>query len=267
MVPSPRGRSALPDPAMRALDALSCQLYSAREHYALEELFALLAGIGYRKVEPYGALFPEAPRLKKLLDRHGMTAPSIHVGLDHLRADAKDAAARCRDLGVETLFVPAPPPGEREKDEAGWRALGRELRSLGESVAAAGLKFGWHNHAWEYEKTADGRIMLDLIFEEAPDLLWQADLAWIVRGGGDPVAELKRHAGRVAACHVKDLAPAGDALDEGGWADPGHGVMDWPALLSAMRAAGVSLYVVEHDRPSDPARFARRAYETVAGWG
>ena len=104
------------------------------------------------------------------------------------------------------------------------------------------------------------------MFEEAPDLLWEADLAWIVRGGGDPANELARYAGRVVACHVKDLAPAGQAQDEDGWADPGHGTMDWTALLAAMRAAGVSLFVVEHDKPSDVARFARRAMQTIAGW-
>jgi hypothetical protein len=33
-----------------------------------------------------------------------------------------------------------------------------------------------------------------------------------------------------------------------------------------MTEAGVSLFVAEHDKPSDVARFARRARETVAAW-
>jgi hypothetical protein len=33
-----------------------------------------------------------------------------------------------------------------------------------------------------------------------------------------------------------------------------------------MTEAGVSLFVAEHDKPSDVARFARRARETVATW-
>ena len=155
---------------------------------------------------------------------------------------------------------------EREKDADGWRALGAELRAIGKIVTGEGLKFGWHNHHWEYGRAANGETFLDVMFREAPDLLWQADLAWIVRGGGDPESELVRHAGRVVACHVKDLAPEGQALDEDGWADPGHGVLNWDVLRAAMREAGVSLYVVEHDKPSDVARFARRAHETVASW-
>lgn len=251
---------------MKPIDRLSFQLYSARFLEPLAAQFELLAGLGYRMVEPFGGLFADVPELRRLLGRHGMTAPSAHVGLDRLRADAKAAVALCKDLGVETMFAPAPPMGEREGDEAHWRKLGRELDAIGKIVTGEGLKFGWHNHHWEYGRTAGGQTFLDCIFEEAPDLLWEADLAWIVRGGADPVAELARHKGRVVACHIKDLAPAGTCADEDGWADAGHGIMDWTALLAAMKAAGVGLFVAEHDKPNDVARFARRARETVATW-
>ena len=150
--------------------------------------------------------------------------------------------------------------------EAGWRKLGRELAGIGRIVNGEGLKFAWHNHHWEYGRAAGGSPFLDLMFEEAPDLLWEADLAWIVRGGAEPAAELARHRARLCAVHVKDLAPAGQALDEDGWADPGHGTLDWKALLAAMHEAGVTLFVVEHDKPSDAARFARRARDEVASW-
>ena len=251
---------------MTALEALSFQLYSARSLEPLEKQFDLLAGLGYRLVEPYGGLLGDPDRLKGLLDKHGMRAPTIHVGFDRLRADAAATARLCRDLGVDTIFAPAPLPGERERDAEGWRALGRELNTIGSAVRGEGLRFGWHNHHWEYGRAPDGHLFLDHLFAEAGDLLWEADLAWIARGGGDPVAELRRHKGRVVAAHVKDIAPAGTATDEDGWADPGHGILDWTALLAAMREVGITLFVVEHDRPSDVARFARRARDTVASW-
>jgi sugar phosphate isomerase/epimerase len=232
---------------MKPIDRLSFQLYSARELQPLAAQFKLLASLGYKLVEPFGGLFNDVPALKGLMAEHGMTAPTAHVGLG-------------------TIFAPAPPMGEREGDEAHWRKLGRELNTIGKIVAGEGLKFGWHNHHWEYGKAASGKTYLDCMFEEAPDLLWEADLAWIVRGGGDPAAELARHKGRVVAAHVKDIAPTGQCLDEDGWADPGHGVLDWTALLAAMKAAGVDLFVVEHDKPNDVARFARRAQATVANW-
>ncbi len=133
-------------------------------------------------------------------------------------------------------------------------------------MADEGLRFGWHNHHFEYGRSPSGKTWLECIFEEAPDLVWEADLAWIVRGGADPVAELAKHSARVVAVHVKDIAPAGQCVDEDGWADPGHGTLDWGKLLPAIKAAGAEYFVVEHDKPNDVKRFATRARDTVMSW-
>ena len=251
---------------MIAADALSFQLYSARFLEPLEKQTELLAGLGYRVVEPYGGLFAAPERLKQALARHGLKARSAHVGLDRLRGDAKATARLCRDLGIEFIFVPAPPQGERQKDTAGWRAFARELDEIGKAVNGEGVRFGWHNHDFEFRATETGDRPIDLLLEGAPNMLWEPDLAWIVRGGGDPVAALERYAGRIPACHVKDIAPAGEAKDEDGWADVGYGTLDWSRLLPAMRRAGATLFVLEHDKPSDVARFARRSRDTIRNW-
>jgi sugar phosphate isomerase/epimerase len=249
-----------------SLDGLSFQLYSARTLEPQEAQFAMLAGLGYKLVEPYGVLLNDPAGLKDQMEKHGLSAPTAHVGLDRLRTDPLAAIGLCRKLGSRTIYVPAPPVGERDGGEAGWTALGRELDRIGKIVTSEGLKFGWHNHHWEFARAADGRRFIDILLEAAPDMLWQADPAWIVRGGADPVAELKRYAGRIESIHVKDLAPPGQCVDEDGWADPGHGVLDWSSLVPLLKKIGVIQFVVEHDKPSDVARFARRAFATVASW-
>ncbi len=251
---------------MKAIDRLSIQLYSARFYRTLEDQFDMIAGLGYRLVEPFGGLFNDVPLLERLMAKHGMKAPTAHVGLDRLRADARATAGICKRLGIETVFAPAPPQGEREGDEQHWRRIGKELKAIGAVLKGEGLRFGWHNHNWEYGKTAKGTTFLDAMFEEAPDLLWEADLAWVTRGGADPVAELAKRADRVVACHVKDIAPAGQCADEDGWADPGQGTLDWKALRAAIARTKIGLFVVEHDKPNDAERFARRAREFVASW-
>ena len=252
---------------MKPADGLSFQLYSARlSGLSLEDQFAMLAGLGYRNVEPFGGLLAEADLLQGLLAKHNMRAPTCHVGLDRMRGDLAGTVALCKSLGIEIVLAPAPPPGERDGGEKEWQAMGRELAAHGKAFNAAGMAFGWHNHHWEFGKAADGRTFLDVMFAEAPDIVWQADMAWIIRGNADPVAAMNKYAKRLVAAHVKDLAPAGQCLDEDGWADPGHGTMDWPALRAALSAAGVKHYVVEHDKPNDAARFARRAAETVSSW-
>jgi sugar phosphate isomerase/epimerase len=251
---------------MKPLDALSFQLYSARSLPSLEQQLELVSRIGYRMVEPYAAQLGDPARLKALLSRFNLTAPTVHVGLDRLRLDALSTARLCQSLGVGVIFAPAPLPNERDLSMDGWRALGRELNQIGHALSNEGMKFGWHNHHWEVSGQKGGRLPLDILFEEAPQLLWEADLAWLVRGGVDPIIWLKKYAGRVPAAHIKDIAPAGQAADEDGWADVGCGTLDWRTLLPAMRDAGVELFVVEHDKPSDVARFAHRSRKAVAGW-
>ena len=65
----------------------------------------------------------------------------------------------------------------------------------------------------------------------------------------------------IRSAHVKDIAPEGRNLDEDGWCDVGSGVLDWPALWTAARAAGANWMVVEHDNPADPAACARNCFD------
>lgn len=251
---------------LRPAEALSFQLYSARALGPLEKQFELIAELGYRRVEAYGGLLADPLRLKMLLHRYEIAMPTTHAPLDRLRNDPGEVARICRDLGVETIFAPAPPLDERDQGAEGWRALGQQLARLGSEMFDEGLKLGWHNHHWEYGRASNGETFLDILFGAAPDLLWEADIAWIVRGRADPVAELERHGHRVEAVHVKDLAPRGQAIDEDGWADPGHGTIDWVRMRSAIERSHCRYLVVEHDKPSDVVRFARRARETVESW-
>ena len=52
----------------------------------------------------------------------------------------------------------------------------------------------------------------------------------------------------------------GAAFGWDGWADVGHGTLDWKGLMAALRGKTPARYfVMEHDNPSDYERFARRS--------
>ena len=104
---------------------------------------------------------------------------------------------------------------------------------------------------------------LDLIAAADENLMLELDLGWVRVAGLDPVGWINKYAGRIAAAHIKDIAPDGECTDEDGWADVGHGIMDWAAIHSALQSAGVGHYVVEHDNPADDARFAQRSLATI----
>lgn len=242
---------------------LSFQLYSAREYPDLPEFLSLLAELGVDQVEGFGGLYHDPKATRAALDQAGLRMTSGHVLLQEFETDLDRVIDTANTLGIAQLYAPFLDAAERPTDRAGWARFGARLAVIGQKVHDRGLRFGWHNHDFEFAPLPDGTVPMQVILDAAPDLEWQADLAWIHRAGADPLAWIEAHALRITGAHVKDIAPEGEAADEDGWADLGHGVMDWAALLAALRAAGVELLVLEHDKPSDPVRFARRS---IAGF-
>ena len=258
---------------MASPPVLSIQLYSLRNEGSLVTQLDLAQAAGFTAVETIERLMEDAERTRAELDARGLEAVSGHVSFQAMRERAQWVVTAARSLGIRTLVVPALPQPVRPTDAQGWRAIGTELGQMAHRLAGEGLALAFHNHAWEVEPLPDATLPLDLLLEAgAPGGLgWQADLAWLVRGGADPLALVDRHAGRLTSVHVKDIAPDGEAQDEDGWADVGHGTMDWPTLWARCVDAGAGLMIAEHDLPSDAARFARRSFaamhDLVAGPG
>jgi len=107
-------------------------------------------------------------------------------------------------------------------------------------------------------------VPMTAILEAAPEIGWEIDVAWVVRGNADPLEWIDRHGKRITVVHVKDIAPKGENADEDGWADVGHGTIDWKSIMKALREkTPAKVFVMEHDKPSDVGRFARRSIEAA----
>ncbi len=242
---------------------LSIQLYSLRTVPGLPEVLDTVKAAGYRHVELIGGHLDDATNVRRQLDARDLTVSSSHVGIAALRERFDTIMAACKTLGFTQLFMPSVPPDERQSPEPYWSKLGRELGQMALRAKERGVELGYHNHHWELNVQGDGRTALECLFIGAGDspLTWQADVAWLVRGGADPVTLMQRHRARLVSVHAKDLAPAGSKLDEDGWDDVGHGVLDWRGRLAqAAVDNGARWFVAEHDKPSDPARFARNSF-------
>lgn len=239
----------------------SYQLYSSRNFPPLSNTLKELGALGYAHVEGYGGLFQnlgDVAGLAANLEANGLTMPTAHMGLDMVEDDSDGTIGIAKTLGIETVFVPHLAEDQRPSDAAGWRAFGARLAEAGKPLEDAGLKFGWHNHDFEFSQGAQVHPM-DWILEGGPDLAFEFDLAWCVRGGVDHIAFIERHSDRIVAAHIKDIAPVGEKMDEDGWADVGDGVIDWGETFAALAKTKCRYYVAEHDNPSDGARFASRS--------
>ena len=240
----------------------SYQLYSSRNFPPLSDTLRMLAEAGYAGVEGYGALYADPGKVAELvahLEGSGLTMPTGHFSLEMLENDPARVLEIARAVGIERLYCPHIAADRRPADRAGWTAFGRRLHDAGRPFRDAGLGFGWHNHDFEFHPLPDGTLPLDAIFEGGPGLEWEADIAWVIRGGADPLHWIATHGERITAVHVKDIAPEGENTDEDGWADVGQGSIDWKALLAVLRETPARHFVMEHDNPSDDARFARRS--------
>ncbi len=236
------------------------QLYSMRDCADQIALLAELPALGITKVEGYGGVYGDPVAYRAAMDANGITMASGHMALDDIEADFDATMKSISTLGISRVFAPYLKEKDRPDTSEGWAALGKRLNAAGKKYADRGITFGWHNHDFEFFALSDGSIPLDVLLEAAPDSSWEADLAWIVRGKRDPIAYINRYADRLSAIHVKDIAPAGENLDEDGWSDLGAGTMDWSALLQACRTASDDLiYALEHDKPSDPVDYATRS--------
>ena len=238
----------------------SYQLYSSRDFGPLPATLGMLADLGYAQVEGYGPVYEDIEATRRAMDETGLTMPSGHFAIDRLESDPQGTLEIARALGMDRVVVPFLMPADRPTDAAGWEAFGKRLAEAGKPVRDAGLGYGWHNHDFEFKALPDGTRPIDLILADE-SVGCEFDLAWAHVAGTDPGTVIDQYGSRLISAHVKDRAPEGENADEDGWADAGHGVLDWPAHFEALKAAGCDLFIMEHDKPASDERFARRALQ------
>ena len=247
------------------MDQIAVQMYTLRQHAAedLDGTFWRLADIGYKQVEFAGLYDNTVEDVAAMLERHGLRAPAAHIPYDAFQ-DAFDSTIEdAKTLGFEWVIVPALPKREIDKDLA--QEYISNLNSFGKRVADAGLKFAYHNHAFEFENTYDdGTTFFDrLVAGTDPDsVAFELDAFWANRGGVDPARMLRDHGDRVSLVHIKDAA-RGDAASDVPF---GEGGLDWDAILGAADAAGVEYYVVEQDNPGDAFEDVTVALRNAEKW-
>ncbi|ASY63324.1 Sugar phosphate isomerase/epimerase [Sinorhizobium sojae CCBAU 05684] len=250
---------------------VSFQLYSARNFPPFAEVLSALGDAGYTQVEGYGALYAalsdeQIADFRSGLERNGLAMPTAHFSLDMLETDPLRVMQIANALGIRAIYCPYLMPDQRPSDAAGWREFGARLQAAGKPFRDAGIDFGWHNHDFEFHALPDGSVPLEHIFAGGPNLSWEADIAWIVRGGGDPFAWIAKYGDRITAVHVKDIAPKGEKTNEDGWADVGEGTLDWKGLTKALAETPAQYFIAEHDNPSDFRRFAKRSLASIQSY-
>jgi sugar phosphate isomerase/epimerase len=217
------------------------QLYSVREQLPGDRKGVLqrVAAAGYGAVEA-GSVLSDTDGLRADLDAAGLTVCSVHaIPSGEQAADVLTAA---KTLGAGTVIVPYLPPARFATAESVAVVAG-ELNEMAARAADAGLRFGYHNHAFELSSLVDGQPALEVLAESLDDsILLEIDTYWAAVGGQDVPALLGRLGDRVRYLHVKD----GPITEDNPMTAVGAGRMPVGEILAA--APSAEWHIVELDR-------------------
>ena len=234
------------------------QLYSARdlignaEKYAQnhEAVLKALAEMGYTSVETAnysdGKFYGVSPeQFKADVEAAGMKVLSAHSNYklskeEIAAADLSKALAwwdvaipAHKAAGMEYIVIPS--VGRRPETLQGVQVLCDYFNAVGQKCKDAGMKFGYHNHAYEMEKVED-KIMIEYLIENTdPSLVFfQVDVYWAAYGHYSPADLFNKYPGRFALLHIKDKKEIGQS-----------GMVGFDAVFANAEPAGMVEFVVE----------------------
>ena len=252
---------------------LGLQLYSLRHLFAKGDVPGTLAMVrkwGLTNVELAGTYGLSVAEYSALLGKTGLRAVSTHADFNKL-ADGVDAViADARTFGVEYLGCAWIPHGDRFTAADADKAV-TVFNAAGKKASAAGLRFFYHIHGYEFQPGPDGTFFDAIAKRTDPALVaFEMDIFWAVRGGASPVDLFAKYSGRVPLTHIKDMKkgtavgdPTGHAPDDSN-VPLGEGTIEWAPVFRAANSAGTKYHFIEDEAPEAEKQIPR-TLEYLAG--
>lgn len=227
---------------------IGAQLYTCRQYMQtiddIAKTLKKIADIGYTAVQ-LSAIGPVDPKeLAKVVSDLGLTVAATHEPWDKFQNNIDELIAEHKIWNCTHPAVGGLSENYRSAD--GVKQFLDELAPVAEALAAEGMDFSYHNHSHELVRYGE-KTWLEMLYEQGDpkQLKAEIDTYWIQHGGGDPVAWIKKCAGREPILHLKDMKITVDRKQL--YAEIGQGNLNWPAILQAAEQGGVEYYLVEQD--------------------
>ena len=235
---------------------LSMQLYTVRNELGKDIPGTLkrIKEIGFNYVET--AFWPEGVTLSdaaKYIQDAGLSVSSSHIEIP-MGESKKVMLDTAKAFKNENMIWHGWPEDKRYSSLADTKELIKIYNEASRFAKENGLKFGLHNHWWEYRNKVDGMFVYELLHKELDEnIFFEVDTYWVKVAGQDPASIIHKLGKRVKLLHVKD-GPANwnDNLPEDN-PDPmtaiGKGVQDFKAIFTESKNVADWL-VVEMDKTS-----------------
>jgi sugar phosphate isomerase/epimerase len=243
------------------------EMYSVRTELEkdLEGTIRKVAAMGFEDVEFYGPYYSWTPakakEVRKLLDHLNVTCLSTHNDSVSFKPEGIQKAIDLNRILGSRFVVLATPGSIHDLD--GWKRAAEMLSKAADRLASANLRAGCHNDSKEFEPI-EGQRPMDILATNTPhSVMLQLDVGHCVASGGDPVAFIHEHPGRIRSLHLKDWSPKlqWEAL-------LGEGVVPWNKVFQAAEnTGGVEFYLIEHEghasAPFEAARECLANYKRI----
>jgi sugar phosphate isomerase/epimerase len=262
------------------------QLYSIRDDMKKDPLGTLkqLSAMGYRYVEHanyngrkfYGYTPVE---FKKILKDLNIQMPSGHTVLrkehwddtkkdftDEWKYTVEDAAT----VGQELVISPWLDESLR-KDVDGLKRFMEVFNKSGELCKKSGMKFGYHNHDFEFSEKLGDQTVYDIILKntDPATVIQQLDIGNLYNGGATALEIVNKYPGRFLSMHVKDeIAATGDHKFES--TILGKGIVPVKEVIDIGRkSGGTKHFIIEQEsyQGKTPLECAKADLDQMKKWG
>lgn len=272
--------------AAKERELLGLQLYCVRDEMQTDPMGTLqaLAKIGFKYVEHANYVdrkfYGWSPKeFKKILDDLGMEMPSGHtvMGPKHWDASKKDFADAWKytveDAAImRQKFVISP-----WLDESLRKTYDDTLRYMevfnksGELCKKSGMKFGYHNHDFEFSQKLNGMALYDIILKNTdPGLVMQQlDIGNLYNGGAKAIDIVTKYPGRFESMHVKDEIAVTRDHEKYESTILGAGIVNVKEVIDHGRKNGTIHFIIEQEsyQGKKPIDCVKEDFEIMKKWG
>lgn len=263
------------------------QLYSVRNEMMKDPLGTLkqLASFGYKYVEHANYINRKfygysAADFRKILDDLGMKMPSGHtvMGKGHWDEDKKEftdawkwTVEDAAIVGQQFVISPWLDDSLRKTYDDLLRYM-EVFNKSGELCKKSGMKFGYHNHDFEFSQQLNGQSVYDIILSNTDQslVMQQLDIGNLYNGGAKAIDIVKKFPGRFQSMHVKDeiLATGGHEKYES--AVLGKGIVNVKEVIDLGRKSGGTIhFIIEQEsyQGQSPLDAVKEDLEIMKKWG
>jgi|GEM_PF-151312 len=254
---------------------LAAQLYTMREYTktasSFQAVLQVCHEIGYAGVQlsAIGCMNGENPEVdakqaKAMLENSGLVCCATHRPWERLVHQTEEEIEFHKILDCDYVAIGGI-SWDYGVEPNDYRRFLNDARPVIEKLKVAGIRFGFHNHQFEFIRNPEtGRPCYDILIDEGgADLMLEIDTYWAAVAGVDPAALLGKCRNRIPVIHMKDMevvAKVGSVM-----CPVGEGNLDWPRIVEVCEDAGTEWYVVEQDDcRRDPVDCLRSSWEYLA---